>query len=250
MENLSKDVLFNIATMLDLDNLLSFCNSDPRINNLVCKDKNIWNFKLTKEFPNYKEYIDQRGREAYELLVSLSKLRESIKYQGTIYELYKETKLSLNNNQIKILPPEIGSLTNLQTLSLNNNQIKSLPSEVGNLIQLRNLWIDNNRMETLPPEIGNLRNLRELWLDRNKITSLPPEIGKLGELRTVYLSNNQITSLPPEIGNLTNLRELSLYNNPITSLPPEIGKLNKLQSIKTNKNVIIPPGLKIPIIYI
>jgi len=73
MDSLNKDVLFNIATMLDLDNLLSFCNSDQRINRLVCQGEAIWNFKLMKEFPDYKSHINQRGREAYELLVALAK---------------------------------------------------------------------------------------------------------------------------------------------------------------------------------
>ena len=68
MENLSKDVLFNIATMLDLDNLLSFCNSDPRIIRLICQGEAIWLFKLAKEFPDYKSHINQRGKKAYKLL--------------------------------------------------------------------------------------------------------------------------------------------------------------------------------------
>jgi hypothetical protein len=70
METLTKDVLFNIATMLDLDELLSFCSSNSRINRLVCQGEAIWNFKLIKEFPDYKAHINQRGREAYELLDS------------------------------------------------------------------------------------------------------------------------------------------------------------------------------------
>jgi hypothetical protein len=53
-----------------------------------------------KEFPDYKSHINQRGREAYELLISLTKLKKEFKYKGTIYELYKETKLDLYKNQI------------------------------------------------------------------------------------------------------------------------------------------------------
>jgi hypothetical protein len=188
MDSLSKDVLFNIATMLDLDNLLSFCSSSDRINNLVCKDKNIWNYKLMKEFPDYKSHINQRGREAYELLVGLTKLKKIFKYRGTIYELYKETRLNLAYEELTTLPSEIGNLSNLHILFLDNNQITSLPTEIGDLSQLHTLWLNNNRIKILPPEIGNLSNLRELWLDNNQITILPPEIGRLSNLKRLLLN--------------------------------------------------------------
>jgi hypothetical protein len=203
MESLTKDVLFNIATMLDLDNLLSFCNSDPRINQLICQGEVIWNFKLAKEFPDYKSHINQRGREAYELLVGLSKLKIWSKYKGTIYELYKETKLDLSRKGLT----------------------------------------------TLPPEIGKLSQLRELYLYNNQITILPPEIGNLSRLQVLYLLHNQIKIVPPEIGNLNQLHELSLRNNQITTLPPEIGNLKKLRELWLDKNVIVPPGLRLPIVY-
>jgi len=189
MDRLSKDVLFNIATMLDLDNLLSFCNSDPRINRLVCQDRTIWLFKLVREFPEWKQ-LNMEPRQSYELLIGLTKLKEGIKYKRSIYELYKETKLDLSFVGLRKLPSEIGNLSNLRILSLDYNQITALP-----------------------PEIGNLNNLRELWLYNNQITTLPPEIGKLSQLRELLLNSNQVTILPPEIGNLSKLQVLSLFKN-------------------------------------
>jgi Leucine-rich repeat (LRR) protein len=138
MDSLTKDVLFNIATMLDLDNLLSFCNSDPRINRLICQGEAIWNFKLMKEFPDYKDHINKRGREAYELLIGLIKLKGKIGYPGTIYQLYNEKGLDLFHRGLKSIPSEIGNLSNLRFLYLNNNQIKSIPPEIGKL-RIRNI---------------------------------------------------------------------------------------------------------------
>jgi len=227
MDSLSKDVLFNIATMLDLDNLLSFCSSSDRINRLVCQDKNIWNFKLISEFPNYKSHINQKGREAYELLISLSKLKVWSNYKGTIYELYKETDLYLYNKVLITLPSEIGNLSKLQELLLNNNQIT-----------------------ILPPEIGKLSSLHTLYLDNNQITVLPNEIGKLSNLQALFLDNNKISSLPSEIGNLSKLEHLYLYNNKIEILPPEIGKLSNLKRLLLDRGVKIPPGLKLPVEYV
>ena len=231
MNLLTKDVLFNIATFLPLNDLLSFCSSSDRINRLVCKDKNIWNFKLMKEFPNYKDHINQKGREAYELLIALNKLKKEFKYQGTIYDLYKETKLDLSYKGLTIVPPEIGNLSNLQSLNLSTNQITILPPEIGNLSQLQMLYLDNNQIAISHPEIGNLIQLRTLRLDNNQIAILPPEIGNLSRLQKLYLDNNQITTLPPEIGKLTNLKYFGLENNKIEILPPEIGNLKNLEDL-------------------
>jgi len=249
MDLLTKDVLFNIATMLDLDNLLSFCNSDPRINRLICQGEAIWNFKLVKEFPDYKSHFNQRGRKAYELLIALTKLKKEFRYEGTIYELYKETKLNLSTKALTSLPPEIGKLSNLQTLYSFDNQITTLPPEIGKLSNLQTLSLSSNQITTLPLEIGNLSKLRTLFLYKNQIKILPPEIGKLTQLQTLSLDYNQIKILPPEIGNLSNLQYLFLDNNQIKILPPEIGKLSNLQDLHLDKSVIIPPGLKLPITY-
>ena len=113
MDLLTKDVLFSIATFLPLNDLISFCNSDSRINQLIYQRDDIWNFKLDKEFPDYKNQIEQRGREAYQLLVGLVKLKNIFKYSGTIYQLYKEKYLNLNGRGIKELFSEIGLLSNL-----------------------------------------------------------------------------------------------------------------------------------------
>jgi len=212
MEALSKDVLFNIATMLDLDDLLNFCSSSDRINRLVCQQDAIWNFKLMKEFPNYKEYINQRGREAYELLIDLVKVKKELKYKDSIYKLYNASTLYLNEKGINTIPPEIGKLINLQTIYLNKNNIT-----------------------TIPPEIGNLKRLERLDLSKNKITSIPPEIGKLSQLQELLLYNNQITSLPLEMSNLTNLKKLDVTKNKITSLPPEIATLMQFRELEIDK---------------
>ena len=227
MESLNKDVLFNIATMLDLDNLLSFCSSSDKINRLVCQGEAIWNFKLTKEFPDYKAHINQKGRKAYELLIGLDKLKKEFKYKESIYELYRETKLNLSYKELTILPPEIGNLSQLRELSLSNNKIEILPPEIGNLSQLQKLWLNYNQIKLLPSEIGNLSQLQMLSLDNNQITIVPPEIGNLSQLQILSLDHNQITIVPPEIGNLSNLQELWL-----------------------DKKVTLFPGSKLPVFYL
>ena len=66
----------------------------------------------------------------------------------------KATHLSLNNNQLSSLPPEISQLSNLTELYLNHNQLSSLPPEISQLSNLVELYLNNNpQLSSPPPEI-------------------------------------------------------------------------------------------------
>jgi internalin A len=146
------------------------------------------------------------------------------------------TKLSLSGNELRVLPPEIGQLTNLQTLDLSHNQLSSLPGEIGQLTHLQTLDLICTQLSSLPGEIGQLTNLLFLDLSHNQLSSLPGEIGQLTHLQTLDLNNNQLSSLPGEIGQLTNLLFLDLGNNQLSSLPGEIGQLTNLQTLYLYNN--------------
>ena len=51
MENLPKDVLTLLALEMDLPSIISFCSSNKRINNTICKKDIFWRNKIEKERP-------------------------------------------------------------------------------------------------------------------------------------------------------------------------------------------------------
>jgi len=141
------------------------------------------------------------------------------------------TELSVYNNQLTSLSPEIGKLVNLEKLVVSSNQLTSLPSEIGKLVNLEKLVVSNNQLTSLPSEIGKLVNLKRLDVSRNQLTSIPSEIGKLVNLKELWVSSNQLTSLPSDIGLLRNLIYLGYNNNPIEYIPPQVQRLlNSLQN--------------------
>jgi len=176
MDQLDQVALFHIATMLDLDNLLSLCSTNSRMNRLICQQNHIWIYKLNKDFPDWKQHFnDKNVRKIYSLLVKLSKLNEWMNYEGNIYQLFDLQALNLSYRNIKTVPPEIGSLSNLRVLYLDNNQLVTLPPEIGLLKNLRRLYLYNNQIKTFPPEIGSLRNLEFLSLD-GKVKNVPTDL--------------------------------------------------------------------------
>ena len=140
------------------------------------------------------------------------------------------------NNLTGSIPPELGTLTNLEFLRLyENNLTGRIPPELGTLTNLEELKLDNNNLTgPIPPELGTLTNLELLHLYRNNLTgSIPPELGDLDNLKRLWVAHNNLTgSIPPELGSLTNLTGLwAAYNNltgPLPSSMTNLGPLNHL----------------------
>lgn len=104
-------------------------------------------------------------------------------------------KLSLSNQKIKKLPPEIGKLKNLQWLTVSENRLKTLPPEIGQLRNLEFLSVFDNRLKYIPLEISNLGNLKAFYLGKNMLTEMPVWIGGLKKLVRMDLSANRFTPL-------------------------------------------------------
>ena len=139
------------------------------------------------------------------------------------------------------VPPELGSLSNLQTLSFFRNELKGdIPASLGNLANLETLDLRENQLAgEIPASLGNLLNLEILDLADNKLTGeIPSELGNLANLEALYLGLNQLTgTIPASLGNLLNLRLLSLDMNGLTGeIPTDLGSLSKLERLSLNGN--------------
>jgi Leucine-rich repeat (LRR) protein len=171
------------------------------------------------------------------------------------------TWLSLNANQLPVLPPSIGHLTNMVRLSLHINRLEHLPPELGNLVHLEALrWAlvaccwpgtrkaGSQRWDGSPVERAYVAGPRfalstaacplpaACSLHSNQLPSVPPELGRLTECVRLSLYQNRLTTLPPEIGGMTALQELWLYSNQLTSVPPELGRLTGLKRLWLDRN--------------
>lgn len=84
------------------------------------------------------------------------------------------TRLDLSENEISVIPAEIGRLQNLVVLNLAVNNLDAVPDEVGQLNELEALDLSNNEDITeLPRVIGRLESLHQLDLEYTGITEIP-----------------------------------------------------------------------------
>ena len=146
--------------------------------------------------------------------------------------------LSLRGEKISILPPEICSITSLETLDLSDNNISNLPMEISQLKNLQRIDLSHNHLRALPRGFSRLVNLKSLFLARNRLKKIPSSIGKLLSLNELDLSHNAIKHLASTIGNLRQLEKLNLAFNEFGTFPVEILNLLKLKSLSLNHNQI------------
>ena len=159
-----------------------------------------------------------------------------------LFNLSELKVINLNDNKLKIIPPEIKIFKNLQELYLRNNNI----SDASILMELINLQIIRLSYNNLTQFILNSINLKELCLTGNYIHYVGLNCPKLTKL---YCSDNLLNQL--ELNEIQNLRYFRISFNPIKfdqfKMVLDSKKLIELRvsSNQINKNDIIDKRVNI-----
>lgn len=150
-------------------------------------------------------------------------------------------KLKYWANEVKVLPDEIGELTELEEvcLKMSPTGLGSLPP-LGKLSGLRALELHQTPVPpssaTLTRDIAQLRSLTRLAVCHFSISWIPAEISSLKNLEELDLSFNKLRSLPKDIAGLTALKSLRVASNKLVELPSELSALPNLSSIDVAHN--------------
>lgn len=169
-------------------------------------------------------------------LKTASEIRNWLDDPNNSIILSKITELDLSNQNIRLLPTEIGQFFNLKKLDISRNMLTHLPNEFAVLSQLEELCINSNQLVAFPAAICRFAQLNKLDISSNKLGSFPLGILALKNLKILNLSNTQLSSLPPDIGQLTELSDLDLSDNQLSSLPKELEALTGLKELKLENN--------------
>jgi hypothetical protein len=140
--------------------------------NYLLQTDYLWHYYYDTNYLLVSAYLSTHQNMPYKsLYVMCYKIELLTRKLGINKSICSTLKLSelLSSNNIKIIPPEIGLLVNLQQLDLRDNQISSIPSEIGLLTNLQQLNLSDNQIRSIPSEIGQLANLQYLFLGCNQI---------------------------------------------------------------------------------
>jgi len=120
----------------------------------------------------------------------------------------RPTRVDLSYYQLVAVPDELWQLTGIKHLNLNLNELSVLPPKIGLMTELEYLHLGGNRLDALPVEFWGLRQLKRLDLRANQLATLPREIGQLANLTYLGLTGNTLQVLPTELGALKHLKWL------------------------------------------
>ena len=160
-------------------------------------------------------------------------LNEALKNPDKVY------RLNLSGQHFKEFPKGLSQFKNLEYLSLRNDHLTTLSPEIGTLSKLKVLDLGENDFKLLPKNFTNLKNLEELFLDNDKNLDVGQDLeilSKLPKLRILHLDNDGIKTLPQSIRKLAHLDSLYLSKNLFRVVPPEVKNLKNLKFLDLNHN--------------
>ncbi|XP_008823250.1 E3 ubiquitin-protein ligase LRSAM1 [Nannospalax galili] len=133
------------------------------------------------------------------LIVHTNHLTSLLPKSCSLLSLATIKVLDLHDNQLTVLPDDIGQLTALQVLNVERNQLTYLPRSIGNLLQLQTLNVKDNKLKELPDTLGELRSLRTLDISENEIQRLPQILAHVRTLETLSLDASSMVYPLPEL---------------------------------------------------
>ena len=133
------------------------------------------------------------------------------------------TKLFLDNNRLRQIPPFIGRLKSLSHLDISLNELLELPSEMGMLVNLKTLLLFDNQVQDLPIELGHLYKLEMLGIEGNPLNAdMKNHIMKNGtqSLITTLRETRSGKSIMEDTFQLPMTLKEGLLSNDVAGIPP------------------------------
>jgi hypothetical protein len=113
MDKLEKHELFLLVIKLNLPDLLNFCQTSKRIKHTIYDKDYIWLYKLTKEYPNWREFKFSKTKSLKDIYISLYQLqtiRQKLNLKYSLLDLYNLQFFDLNGNKITPNEDDIAKL--------------------------------------------------------------------------------------------------------------------------------------------
>jgi ankyrin repeat protein len=161
METLGADTLFSIGILLEMDDLLKFCSINKRINNILCRQDNIWLYKIKQLSPSLGMEVINKYRKDRSL--------KDYFIQDIYPNSNNPNKLLINSSSDGRLDLVILALDSGANIQAQNNEPVRYSSENGHLEVVKylvehgaDIQADNNYAVRLASRYGHLEVVKYL----------------------------------------------------------------------------------------
>jgi len=151
------------------------------------------------------------------------KARAAKNFSFLVSESNVSGELKLDDMELSTIPSEIWKAGQLiKSISMQRNQISLVPDAFFGVISIQRLMLDHNFIKRFPDELGNIGYLQHLSASFNLIECLPHTVGMLTNLKVLYLAENCISALPLQLGSCEKITTLDINGNPTTFPPKDV----------------------------
>ena len=148
-------------------------------------------------------------------------------------------ELSVEANELTLLPETWHALTALRCLNASRNPLRCLNANIFvHLCQLTELWLNSCQLMYLPKEIGCLRSLVKLGLKSNLLEQLPGELVQCARLAWLNVQDNELREMPDGLARLQLLSYLNVSHNKLDKIPTSVYELRELNVLLLANNCI------------
>lgn len=175
-----------------------------------------------------------------------SKILRSTSFLSSYLSSFNFVEMYLDSifrfGETSYLPKELFQCLNVKTLSLRNNFLDSLPPDIGRLFKLERLFLTNNKLQnkSIPFTIAFCQNLTELYIDNNLLDALPGIFLRISSLERVHRHGNHNYFKATFMWYHTDVNDRILecpgQPEPIMSIPKSLQNLSAKSVIKSRIN--------------
>ena len=202
---------------------------------------------MVKNYDATRELLLRTDLDMRRKQVDWGRLKLTVLHESWIYSIAPwVVNLKLGNNNLRKLPSQFLTSTQLRRLDLSSNLLEKLTVDLFSLPNVEWLNLSHNKLKELSDATVWSRALINLDLSHNYLKSLPSSI-QTSMLEILQLSHNKFTTVPKCVCRIHSLTTLDLSSMPITSLPSEMEFLDKLANLNvTNCNISDLPQGNVP----
>ena len=150
------------------------------------------------------------------------------------HSLAETTEADLSGNALRVVPPSLLTLDELERLHLGRNSIAVAP-DLSLLVALSHLDLSHNDLRAMPAGL-DAAPLVCLDMGFNQLTAVDASVRGAAMLEVLGLEHNRIESVAPEISALRRLQTLRLGHNALAELPGQLGMLESLVTLELTGN--------------
>ncbi len=170
---------------------------------------------------------------------SLEAIRSCLTRPDLAPHLSRMTTLDLTRLPLRIIPPEIRALHNLQYLNLSDLPLTHFSPDFSSLTELREIRLRDCPLTEFSADLTQCVELKTLYVNNTSLQHFSIHLPPDSKLEHIDLSNNKLQSFEADLSSCHHLKHLSLAHNDLTGFRANLSSCTELRHLNLSDNQLV-----------